>query len=206
MVGVLEPTGTPNDRAIFVNIEGFYHAPRRRRDTKNQPSQAACRRRPPAETRTTNMRSPRQRRPHGPGRLEFDPRREVSAVLVVFRTPDLAKRVAISQLINRDQDLQVQAVAPAEEVIRLFEGIVGNIQLVLLILAVLIVIVAGIGILVSIYNSMSDRRHEIAMMRALGAGAHGDVDRALRVDPPGPGGRGDRGPLGPRPDRRCSGR
>jgi putative ABC transport system permease protein len=32
------------------------------------------------------------------------------------------------------------------------------------------VIVAGIGILVSIYNSMSERRHEIAVMRALGAG------------------------------------
>jgi len=29
--------------------------------------------------------------------------------------------------------------------------------------------VAGIGIMVSIYNSMSDRRHEIAIMRALGA-------------------------------------
>ena len=34
----------------------------------------------------------------------------------------------------------------------------------------MIVIVSGIGILVSIYNSMSERRHEIAVMRALGAG------------------------------------
>jgi putative ABC transport system permease protein len=40
---------------------------------------------------------------------------------------------------------------------------------VLLALAVLVVVVAGIGILVSIYNSMSDRRHEIAVIRALGA-------------------------------------
>ena len=39
----------------------------------------------------------------------------------------------------------------------------------LLLFAVMIVIVAGIGIMVSIYNSMSDRRHEIAVMRALGA-------------------------------------
>ena len=31
-------------------------------------------------------------------------------------------------------------------------------------------IVAGIGILVSIYNSMSERRHEIAVMRAFGTG------------------------------------
>jgi putative ABC transport system permease protein len=33
----------------------------------------------------------------------------------------------------------------------------------------MIVVVAGIGILVSIYNSMNDRKHEIAVMRALGA-------------------------------------
>jgi putative ABC transport system permease protein len=38
-----------------------------------------------------------------------------------------------------------------------------------LVLAVLIVFVAGIGVMVSIYNSMSERRREIAVMRALGA-------------------------------------
>ena len=43
-------------------------------------------------------------------------------------------------------------------------------QLVLLVLTILIVIVSAISILVSIYNSMSERRHEIAVMRALGAG------------------------------------
>src|SRR4029079_8827537 len=40
----------------------------------------------------------------------------------------------------------------------------------LLSLTVMIVIVSGIGILVSIYNSMSERQHEIAVVRALGAG------------------------------------
>ena len=34
----------------------------------------------------------------------------------------------------------------------------------------MIVVVSGIGILVSIYNSMSERQHEIAVVRALGAG------------------------------------
>src|SRR5205823_9894197 len=33
----------------------------------------------------------------------------------------------------------------------------------------LIIVVSGVGIFVSIYNSMSDRRREIAIMRALGA-------------------------------------
>ena len=39
----------------------------------------------------------------------------------------------------------------------------------MLALTALICVVSGISILVSIYNSMNDRRHEIAVMRALGA-------------------------------------
>ena len=42
-------------------------------------------------------------------------------------------------------------------------------QLVLLVLTILIVVVASISILVSIYNSMNERSHDIAVMRALGA-------------------------------------
>ena len=45
----------------------------------------------------------------------------------------------------------------------------GRFQLLLLALTGLICLVSGVSILVSIYNSMSDRRHEIAVMRRLGA-------------------------------------
>jgi putative ABC transport system permease protein len=43
------------------------------------------------------------------------------------------------------------------------------VRVILLVLTVLIIIVAGVSILVSIYNSMSERSHDIAVMRALGA-------------------------------------
>jgi putative ABC transport system permease protein len=62
-----------------------------------------------------------------------------------------------------------QAVSPAAVLTQLLETMVGKIQMILLILAVLVVIEAGIGIMVSMYNSMSDRKHDIAIMRALGA-------------------------------------
>jgi putative ABC transport system permease protein len=58
---------------------------------------------------------------------------------------------------------------PAAEIATLLDMIVDNLRWLLLTLSVLIVIVAGIGIMVSIYNSMSDRRRDIAVMRALGA-------------------------------------
>ena len=79
--------------------------------------------------------------------------------------PKLA--MVLPDVINGEE--VAQAVMPTRVITELFDGIVGNVQLLLLILAVLVVVVAGVGILVSIYNSMSDRRHEIAVMRALGA-------------------------------------
>src|SRR6185312_15350229 len=55
------------------------------------------------------------------------------------------------------------------EVTVLLDRIVGPIRIILMVLTILIVIVASISILVSIYNSMSERSHDIAVMRALGA-------------------------------------
>jgi putative ABC transport system permease protein len=71
--------------------------------------------------------------------------------------------------IDKADDPIAQTVAPTREIAMLMDRIVGPIRIVLLVLTVLIVIVAGIGILVSIYNSMSERSHDIAVMRALGA-------------------------------------
>jgi putative ABC transport system permease protein len=62
-----------------------------------------------------------------------------------------------------------QSVSPVSVLTTLLETMVGKIQLILMILAVLVVVEAGIGIMVSMYNSMSDRKHDIAIMRALGA-------------------------------------
>jgi putative ABC transport system permease protein len=49
------------------------------------------------------------------------------------------------------------------------ENVHGNVQNALLVLIAVIILVSGVSIFVSIYNSMSDRRREIGIMRALGA-------------------------------------
>ena len=56
-----------------------------------------------------------------------------------------------------------------QEIAAFFQDVIGNIQSVLIIFAIQVVIVAGVGMMVSIYNSMNERRQEIAIMRALGA-------------------------------------
>jgi putative ABC transport system permease protein len=77
--------------------------------------------------------------------------------------------MTIEMGVNKGEDLTGQAVAPVNVVERLQESFIGPMRMLLLVLTVLIIVVAGISILVSIYNSMSERSHDIAVMRALGA-------------------------------------
>ena len=97
-----------------------------------------------------------------------DSQKRVSAVLVRVYAEKESQTRALAAEINRREP--AQAAIPSEEIYRLFEIIIGNIEVVLLVFAVMIVLVAGIGIMVSIYNSMNDRRHEIAIMRARARG------------------------------------
>ena len=97
-------------------------------------------------------------------RLEIE-QREVTAILL--KVPYMFAP-GLENAIN--EGTQAQAVLPVAVIYGLFEFIVTPIQWTLLLLTALICVVSGISILVSIYNSMSERRGEIAVMRALGAG------------------------------------
>jgi putative ABC transport system permease protein len=149
VVGILAPTGTPNDRAIFINMEGFFLCPAHQQESEALPAAKE-----PAKTET-----------------HHEHEHSLTAVLVRTKKEDRQRAIALRDEINRNTDPKTQAMAvwPVLVIAYLFERIVGNVQLLLLVLAVLVVVVAGIGILVSIYNSMSERRHDIAVMRALGA-------------------------------------
>ena len=97
--------------------------------------------------------------------------REVTAVLVrtasIEGNPPEAIAPDLVKMINKEN--VAQAIQPVQEINVLTDYLVRPLELIMDGLAVMVVIVAGIGILVSIYNSMSERRHEIAVMRALGA-------------------------------------
>lgn len=120
VVGLLEPTGTPADRAIYINIDSFF-------------SIAG----------------------HQTGRAE------ISAVVVKTKTQGVA-----IQLPGEFPDVMV--VSPAAVVAELMDQL-APIGPVMLVIAGFVIVVAGISIMVSIYNSMAERRREIAVMRALGA-------------------------------------
>ena len=87
-------------------------------------------------------------------------------VLTSGKFPEVS---AMDLLKKINKETVAQAIQPIREITVLNQTFVGPVQLILLVLTILIVVVAGIGIMVSIYNSMSERQHEIAVMRALGA-------------------------------------
>jgi len=153
VVGIMDPTGTPNDRAVFVNLEGFYllegHAK-------------------PVDTEA--LIAPPERG-NSPGEIPADidlltiPEREVTSILVQNRPRMFA--VPLQNMIN--ESVQAQAAAPVGEINKLMSMFVGPITKALLAITAITCFVAAVGVLVAIYNSMNDRRRDIAIMRALGA-------------------------------------
>ena len=178
VVGILESTGTPNDRAVFANLEGFYlmedHAKPLGDEgvvemEKDDPLRGKV------ITEEALLKEP----------LPIE-QREVTAILVRSESDTGLGAMLMETPINEGllrsslnwspyqpsknvkQDA-AQAVNPTQEIVVLLEMFVKPIQYALLFLTAMICVVSGISILVSIYNSMSERRHEIAVMRSLGA-------------------------------------
>jgi putative ABC transport system permease protein len=239
VVGVLEPTGTPNDRALFINLEGFFlleghaldepvadeptslhagdedahdhddaqsdeegdaehayndaHDDDAHHDTEHGHEHADGDESEPVDEDDEHVGDEHERAGHEGGDTHqhddaadvdhahddhahdhshahhHEPLpRELREVTSILLRTNLTGGLTIPAALQRDP--RAMAVMPVREVTVLFEGLVGNLQLLLLGLAILVVVVAGIGIMVSIYNTMNDRRRDIAVMRALGAG------------------------------------
>jgi putative ABC transport system permease protein len=248
VVGILKPTGTPNDRALFINMEGFYllrghakeedeggghgqeaegeeheehgdehhehhdeamhdeashddhageheehgdkhaeheeHAGEHAHDDEHEADHEHAGHDETGDEHDaehehsehadvdhdhdTHDHSASHEHEHGHAHTPLpESQREVTAILVRSSPTNLMASMTLRRTINKGNE--AQAVLPGAEIAVLLDMIVGNLRLLLLALSVLIVIVAGIGIMVSIYNSMSDRRRDIAVMRSLGA-------------------------------------
>jgi putative ABC transport system permease protein len=176
IVGILKPTGTANDRALYMNIEGFYLIPGHALSSQHHEEgvadggeqENADHKESAAEEEHEHELERELDRQLAEGHAMPLPedQREVTSILVLCKN---FGEMRLTQAINKGTERMAQAVAPSREVTTLLNNFVGPIRIVLMVLTVLIIIVAGISILVSIYNSMSERSHDIAVMRALGA-------------------------------------
>lgn len=187
VVGVLDRTGTADDKTVFVNLEGFFLIAGHEKPA----SEAIGRLRqfgyevtPEEEVAIHKAAAEMNHEGEPPGTVHDhlhaipDDLKEISYVLVRMKKSSISglddddvsrtsRAIVFANALN--EGVRAKAVNPIPTMNRFLENFVGNIRMVLVILTSMITIVAGISIFVSIYNSMADRRREIAIMRALGA-------------------------------------
>lgn len=89
---------------------------------------------------------------------------EITAMLVKFRSP--MGMVMLPRIVN--QETNMQAAMPAFEVNRLYD-LMGTGRVLLEAVAIAIIIISGISVFISLYNSLKKRKYELALMRTMGA-------------------------------------
>jgi putative ABC transport system permease protein len=132
VVGVLEPTGTPLDRSIFIPLRVFLSMSGH--EVVRETVEAAA------------------------GNVQLS--------AIVVRPKHTTGTQWMRYTFQTRSDAQV--AWSWSEVSRLLQ-LIGNVTDVLWVVFVLVLVVAATSILVSLYNTMNERRREIAIMRSLGA-------------------------------------
>jgi len=154
VAGILARTGTPVDRGVYVNMEGFYL-----QEGHAKPLEGADAP-PPAVAAKDGT----------PAALPAA-QREVTAILVETAAPNgmppELMAMGLHQTLNEGRD--AQAAMPVWVIRELFDLFVRPLELVLLLVTALVVLVSAIGILVSMVGSALERSRDVAVMRALGA-------------------------------------
>jgi putative ABC transport system permease protein len=182
VVGVLAPTHTAIDRVVYIPLLSFYtiaeHGAGLIAQAKLREGEAPAAVDPDSDAD----------QPHPPdangiehfSNYDFDTKDQtihlnlhklppevwaISAILVQSRGG--VSEAALAYDLNNGTD--VMAVNPASVMREFFATFLSPTRVLLLLICSLVTIVAAVGILVSIYNSVSARLKEIAILRALGA-------------------------------------
>ncbi len=143
IVGVFEPSNSPNDRVVWIPIEGIFrmggHV----------------------------LRGSGEHYEAKPGEEIEDEHKEVSAVLLKFRGGNRTGQTFSNQINLEEKDATL-AWPIGKSMAELFNKL-GWVNRILEVVAYLVVAVAAGSILASLYNTMNERRREFAILRALGA-------------------------------------
>ena len=137
--GILAPTGTAQDRAIFGTLASVWEI----HETEDRLHASI----------------------QGSALLEGRKEREATAILIRLKTPGL--RLWMADEVRKETD--GIAAVPINEILRFQRGIIGPVQRALLFVAAAVVAVSCLTVLVTLYQAAERRRRDIAILRSLGA-------------------------------------
>lgn len=176
VVGVLKPTHTAADRCLYIPLLSFYCIAEHKAGLEAHESARegqAMGATVDADAPAYHLVSGKELLPDLPDSKDYisidlpTSAWEVSAILIKSRG-DVAAQQLIYFITNGGIP-NVEAVNPAQVMRQFFDLFLKPSAQILLLISLLVSIVAAVGILVSIYNSVSARTREIAILRALGA-------------------------------------
>ncbi len=179
VVGVMKPTGTVVDKLILTEVSSVWavhdsHGEEAHqaevdttqhtyRDSNNAVTEVSMG--TPETAHAHNEHDNEEHHHHkGETQTHSDEGKEITAGLIKFRSP--MGNLTIPRMVN--QNTNMQAALPAIEVNRLF-SLMGTSVQILRILAFLIVFISAISVFISLYQSLKERKFELALMRTMGA-------------------------------------
>ena len=139
VVGLISETGSSIDRAIYVTLPSVWRIHEKEADLHRKIA-------------GVEGTSPEQDR-------------EVTAV--VIRLKSVGLRLWMAQEIQKRTE--AMAAIPVNEMLRLYQQVLGPMQRILMGVAALVVVVSVLSITATLYQSAERRRRDLAVMRALGA-------------------------------------
>jgi putative ABC transport system permease protein len=145
VVGLLEPTGTPNDKALWIPLDAFYrlggHVLRGNKAKGVYVAKA--------------------------GESIPDESKEVSAVLLKFK--DAQSGFQLSQLINNQGDKATLAWPISSVMVELMDSL-GWAHKVLALVGLGVMLMAALSCVAALVNTLEARRRDFAILRSLGSG------------------------------------
>jgi putative ABC transport system permease protein len=166
VVGILNPTFTASDRCVFTPLLTFYTVEEHSAGLKAQwyISQGLA---PPSAADPDDINVYQGVPPNGWKLLVPKKFWEISGIYVQTRGGVTQDNFIYE--VNRNNTAQYMAVNPVKVMSDFLDTFLKGSTLILLLMSALVTITAAVSIMTTIYNSVSARIREIAIVRALGA-------------------------------------
>lgn len=161
VTGILKKYNTVMDNLILCNVESVWKVHEHEHDHEEEGDDHAehADHVPDIPHRTASIPSTLV-----PSVGAGDTTREITSLLIRYRSPFAA--IQLPRFINSQTNMQ--AASPAFEVARLFSILGVGIDILQGFSAILI-LVSALSIFIALYNSLKERRHDLAIMRTMGA-------------------------------------
>jgi putative ABC transport system permease protein len=157
VVGILKPSKSVLDNIILTNVESVWKVHEEHGEEEEGAHEAHAEEAHVHDS--TFVPSPLI-----PSVAKGDSTKEITAMLLQYRSPMGA--IQLPRIVNAQSSLQ--AASPAFETARLF-SILGVGVDILMGFAYVLIVISGLSIFIALYNSLKERRYDLAIMRSMGA-------------------------------------